>query len=487
MGAKPGIEAVDKLELLRLIVEQLGEGVVVADISGRFVLWNRQAERIIGKGMSDLPVEKWVEAYGVFDPETKEPLPAERQPLARALRGEATDGVELYVRNPGVPEGVYLRVTGRPVHDAAGRRIGGVVVFRDATLERRARHAFKTLAAIVDSTPDAVIGLTPEGRVAEWNAGAAAMWGWPLAEARGRFLSALAPPKRRSELNASLDEALRFRPVLSREMEFARRDGRTFPGAMTIAPIRLANGSLIGASMIVRDVSEARRVETMKDQLLSVASHELRAPAAAVSMSLGLLAESLGQAEESRRILSLAERNCDRMIRLIAECLDAESLRAGRIVLRREPCDLAALAREAVELNQPFARRFGVRLEAEALPAAAPVLGDARRLLQALTNLLTNAAKFSPRGETVRVSIERQGERFRVSVVDRGPGIPAEFRDRVFQRFARARSVEAARMEGAGLGLSIAKDIVEGLGGRIGYVSAPGRGTTFFFELDAAH
>lgn len=487
MASPRGIEQVDKRELLQLIVQQLGEGVVVADMSGRVVVWNRQAERFLGKDVAGLSVgSSWPEDYGVFDPETKEPVPFERRPLGRALRGESTDGVHLFLRNPFIPEGAYVRATGRPILDENGRRIGGVVVFRDATLERRAHRALKTLAAIVESTPDAIIGLTPEGRIAEWNVGAAGMWGYAADEIRGKLITTLAPHKRRGEINSSLDEALWTRPVLGREIQFARKDGTPFSGAMTIAPIRGSGGTLIGASMLVRDVSEARRVEAMKDELLAVASHELRAPAAAVSMSLELLAESLDRPEESRRILGLASRNCERMMHLIAECLDAERLHARAGMLVEEPCDLVAVVREAVDLNRPYAERFGVRLEMDALPEHAPVRGDFRRLVQALTNLVTNAAKFSPRGSEVRISFEKTERGFRVSVVDRGPGVPPEFRDRIFRRFSRARATESGRVEGAGLGLSIVKDIVEGLGGSIGYESEPGRGAIFFFELPAA-
>ncbi len=479
----PGLQLVDRLELLQLIVHNVGEGVIVADTEGRFLLFNRAAERILGKGMRDVPAEQWSAEYGILRADDKTPFPSAELPLARAIRGETVEGVELFIRNPRIPEGVYVTATASPLRDLMGRLVGGVSIFRDSTRERRAQETLRRLAAVTASSYDAILALAPDGRIATANPAACALWRMGEAALRGRSLVELASPASRASLAKALETAGSGAPGARLEARFPVGDA-TIIGAVSVAPIRGPSGNPTGLTAVVRDVTEARKVEQMKDGLLAIASHELRAPAAAIQISIELANELLVQRkpEQARETLMVALKNSDRLVRLFTECLGAERLRAGAVAFHPKPVELAELAREVVMLNAPFAGRFGVTLRVEALEAVW-AKADRDALIQVLSNLVGNAAKFSPKGSTVEVRVGTREGKPCLYVVDRGPGIPLDVRDRIFEKFTRARAVETANVEGAGLGLHIAKQLVDGMGGRIGFETELGRGSRFFVEL----
>jgi PAS domain S-box-containing protein len=233
------------------------------------------------------------------------------------------------------------------------------------------------------------------------------------------------------------------------------------------------------------DITERKEMERIKSEFIATVSHELRTPLTAVVGALGLLKrEAAGKIPATAAMfLGMAQQNSDRLAALINDILDIEKIESGSIRLRMAAVPVARLLERAVSLNTPYASQFDVRLELrQPLPDAA-VRGDEDRLLQVLTNLMSNAAKFSPAGTAVVVSCETTDHTVRIAVTDHGPGVPEEFRRRIFQKFAQADSKDTRQKGGTGLGLSICKAIVEKLGGTIGYQCEPGQGTTFYFDL----
>jgi len=250
-------------------------------------------------------------------------------------------------------------------------------------------------------------------------------------------------------------------------------------------PLLDENGTpryLLGIS---EDITEQREMERMKDDLVSIASHELRSPTVAVLGALSLLKDITGPHldEEARQVLELGEEEGRRMLDVVESCLDLAQLEDDRAYLRTQRVDLAYALEEAARLNQLYADQMGVRIVVDDVPADAHVRADPQRLLQVLTNLVTNAAKFSLEGEEVALAAQPHGSFFRILVVDRGPGIPEEFQDQVYRKFSRARGPATASREGSGLGLSIAKVLVDRMRGDIGFDSEVGRGTTFYVDL----
>jgi signal transduction histidine kinase len=232
------------------------------------------------------------------------------------------------------------------------------------------------------------------------------------------------------------------------------------------------------------DILQLREVERLKTDFVSTVSHELRTPLTSIRGSLGLvLAGATGSiAPKAGELLQIARHNTDRLIRLINDILDVEKIEAGHLEIRRVECELAEILHTTVAGLQGYAGEANVRVH---ITASEPVTvnGDPDRLVQVFTNLISNAIKFSPHAAEVQVELVRAGAAGRVSVTDRGPGIPAEFQDRIFGKFQQADPAGTRTRGGTGLGLAIARGIVEGHGGFIRFESAPGEGTTFVVDI----
>jgi signal transduction histidine kinase len=240
-----------------------------------------------------------------------------------------------------------------------------------------------------------------------------------------------------------------------------------------------------GLLRALRYATERQRLERLKHEFVSTVSHELRTPLTSINGSLGLLMGKMAGAlpESAVRLLAIAHSNSQRLVRLVNDILDIEKLESGRVVFDLKRVAVPLLVEQAVDAIRIFADGQGISIRVEAAGAGVEVRADADRLAQVVTNLLSNAVKFSPRDNEVVVAIGEELEFVRISVRDHGPGIAADFRSRVFERFAQADATDARRKGGTGLGLSIVKQIVDRLGGRVGFVDAPGGGAIFHVEL----
>ena len=223
-----------------------------------------------------------------------------------------------------------------------------------------------------------------------------------------------------------------------------------------------------------------------KSEFLSTMSHELRTPLTAIKASVDMAHSGrLGQApEKMNSVLAIAQRNCTHLVSLINEVLDLQSIESGKMVFNMVACDVTELVFDSVEANRPFAEKFGVSVRFDPPISQIRVLGDKMRLKQVFTNILSNAAKFSPTGSEVKVGFEIRGTKVRILVCDPGIGLAAKDHDLVFDRFSQLVASDNRKAEGTGLGMNISKQIVDAHGGRIGYFPNEGPGTTFFVELD---
>lgn len=262
-------------------------------------------------------------------------------------------------------------------------------------------------------------------------------------------------------------------------------------------PVYTTDGSIAYGVAAFEDITARKEVERLKKEFVSTVSHELRTPVTAIRGALGLILGGLGGSmpKPALDLVTLANNNCVRLVKLLNDILDIEKLEAGKLALDIKRHDLVALARQAVDNTQAFATQLEVRYEFEANSGALFALCDFDRTVQVLVNLLSNAAKFSQPGQVVRVSVTLlgpdQGEAaglIEVSVADHGSGIPESFRPRIFQKFAQADSSDSRKLQSGstGLGLSIAKAIVEQQGGQIRFESEEGQGSRFYFRLKRA-
>ncbi len=253
----------------------------------------------------------------------------------------------------------------------------------------------------------------------------------------------------------------------------------------------LLNGMLVsdntGRKLIwsmIEDISERKRIERMKSEFIATVSHELRTPLTAISGALGLLAGGVAGelSDDVQDMVNIAHNNSLRLGFLINDLLDMEKLVAGKMTFRIAAHSLDSLLQQACMSNQPYADSFQVRLQLDDVPDNQCIQTDPDRFAQIMANLLSNASKFSPAGSSVHISAQHHDEYIRISVRDAGPGIPAEFRDRIFQKFSQADSSDTRRKGGTGLGLAITRELVERMGGRVGFDSEEGHGATFWFD-----
>lgn len=253
-----------------------------------------------------------------------------------------------------------------------------------------------------------------------------------------------------------------------------------------IGKAHFREGAPYRVSGTFQDITRLKEAARLKDEFISVVSHELRTPLTSINGSLGLLTGGVAGSlpTTARSMLEVAHRNSRRLVHLINDLLDVQKIEAGQLTINPQPCSLNDLLHQALEANQMYGTRLGVRFELKNGTPDVSLRVDPERFQQVMANLLSNAAKFSPEGRVVDVGAARPApDQVRVYVRDRGKGIPEAFRDRIFQPFAQADSSNTRRKGGTGLGLNITRSIIQLHGGRIDFESVPGEGTTFFFDL----
>jgi PAS domain S-box-containing protein len=334
--------------------------------------------------------------------------------------------------------------------------------------------------AVFEAAMDGILILDRQGAVERANPAAERMFGRGGGELTGlRAADIFAEDA--AALVTPLDGSGAATGGLRQEVTGLRQDGSRFPIELSVADMKVQDSGVV---LFTRDISERRQVERLKDEFVSTVSHELRTPLTSIAGSLGLVAGGAAGPlpERAARLISIAQSNSQRLVRLINDVLDLEKLESGELPFRFGPLDLREVAQRAVEGVRGYADQLGVELQLADGPPA-PVRGDPDRLAQVITNLLSNAAKYSPKGEAVRVRVEREGANARLSVADHGAGVPEAFRDRIFTRFAQADASDARGKSGTGLGLYIAREIAERHGGRLWFESPEAGGALFHLEL----
>ncbi len=356
---------------------------------------------------------------------------------------------------------------------------------------RRAEQALgDTLSrhrAILASAMDSIITVNAAGCIETANPATSRLLGWTPEELVDRHLGLLFQiPEGTSEPEflATLDAAARDGGEV-RELVGLRKDGTTVPVDVAIGEMRSSDGHALVA--VLHDITERKRAEVMKNEFVSTVSHELRTPLTSIAGSLGLLAGGATGPlpEAAQRLVTIASQNSRRLVRLINDILDIEKMQSSSVTFTREPLVLAEVAQRALDQTSGFALEHGVTLSLDVGPGDTGVIGDGDRLIQVLTNLISNAVKFSPAGSAVEVSVTRRERMVRVSVRDHGTGIPESFRPAMFTRFAQADNSDTRQRGGTGLGLAIAKEIVDRHGGTLAFETELDVGTVFHLDLPA--
>ena len=371
----------------------------------------------------------------------------------------------------------------------------------DLADHERVQAELSGLASIVESSEDAILSWTREGRVTSWNAGATALYGYQPDEIVGRPLEVLVPPERAGEAKVMLNQILSGARIGHFESERVRKNGTHVDVSVTLSAIRDRTGDVVGGATIARDITDAKRMEAalaaaadqametsrLKSEFLATMSHEIRTPMNGVIGLNGLLLRT--DLDPSQRRHAEGVRTAgEALMAIINDILDFSKIEAGKLVIEPVDFDLSQLLEEVAGLLAEGAHAKGLELATDIQPdLPAALRGDAGRVRQVLVNLASNALKFTERGEVViRVRLVEQDSELvtvRFEVVDTGIGIAHEQRQRLFDPFSQADASTTRRFGGTGLGLAISTQLTEAMGGEMGMESEPGEGSTFWFTV----
>jgi len=344
--------------------------------------------------------------------------------------------------------------------------------------------------AITDNANDGIISVNEHGNMTYLNQSAQKIFGYNLGMIIGRPISMLFSVAQKSVVEEVFNR-LQETPDPSINNSLLELDGinsQSESFSLEFSLARWQTGDRSNYTAIVRDITERKKIERIKNEFISTVSHELRTPLTAISGSLSLIEHGVGgkMNEQSQALVKNASRNASRLTTLVNDLLDSEKMASGNMRYNMQVCEISDLVKKSLESNQPVAEQEKILLDFSET-AAVNACVDPDRFIQVMTNLLANAIKFSPEGGIIKIRVTSDEKEIQVSVTDYGIGIPDEFRSQIFNKFAQADSSDTRKHGGTGLGLSIVKFIIEKFNGRIDYRSVPGKETTFFFHIPIAH
>lgn len=475
--------------ILEVTLASIGEAVIVTDIHGRPSFMNTVAEALTGwttEGAKGLDLTR---VFRVINEQNREPC---EDLVSRVLRTGVIHGVAnhtLLIRRDG--REIPIENSAAPIRTSTGALFGVVLVFKDVTARRRAEHERGWLAAIVESSNDAIVSKSLDGQITSWNPAAERLFGYTAEETIGKSIMLIIPPDLWAEEQELLARLRAGERIEHFETVRIARDGRRLEVSLTVSPIRDQSGRIVGASKIARDISErkqdervAREADRRKDEFLATLSHELRNPLAPIRNAAHILCKKEHSDPELKLACTIIDRQLRQLTRLVDDLLDISRVTNGGLALINEPFDLRALLRTLQTSLQP-----AFTANAQTLRVALPedplyVEGDRARLMQVFTNLLTNANKYTPDGGLIEVEASRNNDRVLVSVRDTGIGIAQEMLDTVFELFAQVDRSSQRSRGGLGIGLTLAQRLIKAHGGRIRVRSdGPEKGSEFIVEL----
>ncbi|HUS34276.1 MAG TPA: PAS domain S-box protein, partial [Verrucomicrobiae bacterium] len=485
---------------LAAVVESSDDAIITKQLDGTITSWNRAAERMYGYTSAEI-VGKSVTVLIPADRLDEEPAIIER-----LKRGEKIDHYET-IRQRKDGSRIEVSLTVSPLRDSSGRIIGASKIARDITGKKQAEEARLRLAAVVESSDDAIISKTLEGYVTSWNAGARRIFGYSAEEVIGKHITILFPPDRLPEEEKVLSTIRRGERLEHFETVRKTKDGRLIDVSLTVSPIKDALGKIIGASKIARDITERKRAENeikrvneelerrveertaslreTNDQLETFCytiAHDLRSPLRAQqSFAQALLDEhrqALGDSgvDYAARIL----RNAHRLDNLVSDLLAYSRLSRDQIKLA--PVDLAKVLKDVIEAQSDQIKRLDASVMVSQLHC---VTAYEPTLHLVVANLVANALKFVPPDAkpAIRIRSEMRQSVVRIWVEDSGIGIAPEHMEKIFGVFHRLHQMD--KYPGTGIGLAIVQKGVERMGGRVGVESEVGHGSRFWVELPA--
>lgn len=490
-------------EVFRVTLRSIGDGVITTDITGCVTYINGVAESLTGWSHQDALGQPLDRVFHIINEVTR--LPVEN-PAARALHEGVVVGLAnhtILVKKDGTE--CPIDDSAAPIRNEAGHVSGCVLIFRDVTAQRLAERdkanqllTARLLAAIVESSNDAIISKSLEGIIQSWNAAAERLFGYTAAEAVGQHISLVIPPERLAEEDEIIANLTAGKRIEHYETERLRRDGQHITVSLTISPIKDDAGNVVGASKIARDVTERKQLEDnlrhlaidlsnadrRKNEFLATLAHELRNPLAPMSNMLEVVKRADGNSQIIKAAHETLERQLGQMIRLVDDLLDLNRVTHDRLELRRDEVELSSVIQQAVEVARPLVDSAMHHLSIDLPDEPVYLNADRARLAQLFGNLLNNSCKYTRPGGTVLLTAKRVGDEVVVTVKDNGAGIPSDKLDSIFDMFMQVDRKSERSQGGLGIGLTLVKRLTEMHGGSIEARSAgEGQGSEFIVRL----
>ena len=495
-------EVEEERERLRVTLTSIGDAVIATDQEGRVELLNPIAEALTGWRNTEAMGRPLRDVFRIINEFTRRPV---EDPVAKVLATGKIMGLAnhtILLSRDGTEH--PIDDSAAPILDADGNILGVVLVFRDISEAKRAEQTSRRLALIVESSQDAIIAKDTEGIVTSWNRGAEQLYGYVAEEMIGQSISRIVPADRLVEFSDIMERIRRGQRIEPYETVRVRKDGRHIEVAVTISPLEDEHGTIIGASAIARDITDRKRTEESlregaerlrvallalkeadrrKDEFLATLAHELRNPLAPIRNAVEVLKEA-NDDPNLRWSRDVIERQVRHMSRLLEDLLDVSRISHNKLELRRERTVLAEVIQSAVETSRPIIDSGRHTLHLEVSGHSIFVDVDPVRMAQVFSNLLNNAAKYTPPGGHIHLSVVRQGSEVAISVKDDGIGIAPEMMPHIFDIFAQGQRATDGAQGGLGIGLSLSRGVVELHGGRIEARSeGRGRGSEFIVSL----
>ena len=510
-------EVREQREILRAVLDTIADGVVVEDAAGRFLIFNPAARALLGTGLATVPSDQRPQYDGLFLPDQVTPFPASETPPVKALGGEPTDDVLMWIGARDSRRGRWVRMSGRPIRALNGVFGGGVIVCRDVTDSIEAEEERRAFTEALENSVDGISMSDSAGRHISVNPGLARLTGYAPEELLGRDWSALVHAEDLRRFRDAEDTACRSGQAEA-EARLVRKDGRILAARVVLLAARSRDGGCRGRHCLTTDISNRkrteeklrtaaaeletnnaellRRAEELKDakiraeqaaqaksEFLASMSHEIRTPMNAILGMSDLLWNS-PLSTEQREYVAVFQRAGRNLMRLIDDILDLSKVESG-FVLERLHFQIEEVVAAGVAQLAPKAQEKGLALTST-IAAGVPgsVTGDPNRLRQVLVNLLGNAVKFTERGRIeLSVDYDESSGQHRFAIADTGIGMSADQLEVIFQSFTRGDSSITRRHGGTGLGLAISRHLVRLMHGEISAASTPGRGSTFRFSV----
>lgn len=472
--------------ILAAIVATSDDTIISKSLDGTILSWNPASERMFGYSQE--------EAIGqhislIIPPDRI----AEEDYIIKEVRGgRKVDHFET-VRQAKDGRLIPISLTVSPIADAYGRVIGASKIARDISERKRADEKQAVLAAIVETSDDAIVSKTLEGIITSWNKAAERMFGYTEQEAVGRHITLIIPPERLEEETYIIGEIIKGNRIDHFHTIRQAKDGQLIPISVSVSPITDETGTIIGASKIARDISEqlalqaerARHYEEVKalnarkDEFIGLASHELKTPLTSIGGYLDILSRMVSD-EKGLLFLQKTKQQVKKLSALVSDLLDVSKIESGKLSFSVELFDIRRVLEDAIELMSYSSKQhsFNLTVASEELF----IEGDPHRIEQVLINLLTNAIRYSPGANRVDITLSAEGGSALVGVRDYGVGIPEDKLEEIFSRFYRVDETKN-HASGLGLGLYLSQQIVDRHGGKIWAESKSGEGSTFWVRL----